>query len=101
MRHYVLIGLICIAGPAGAQTQPGPFTQPLHNQPGFEAIPHPLLTTPPAQPPVILNPLPPQQPVDLRKGDKEVAKVCTREVFYPCPDERTRNCTRKETYRCD
>ena len=92
---------MCIAGAALAQAQPGLVTHPV-NQSRFEAaIPHPLLTAPPAQPPIILNPLPPQQPVDLRKGDKEVGKVCTREVFAPCPDERTRNCTRKETYRCD
>jgi hypothetical protein len=63
--------------------------------------PHQLIQTPPAQPPVVLNPLPPQERVDLRKGGKEASKLCTRDVFYPCPDERGRNCTRKETYRCD
>jgi hypothetical protein len=43
---------------------------------------------------------PPQEPVDLRQGEKEPQKLCTRDVFYPCPDERSPSCTRKETYRC-
>ena len=77
--------LIFVAGTAFAQ---------LHNPP------HPLTHSPPAQPPVVLNPLPPQDRIDLRQGEKEPQKLCTREVFYPCPDERSRNCTRKETYRC-
>jgi hypothetical protein len=49
----------------------------------------------------VLNPLPPLERIDLRTGEKEPSKVCTREVFVPCADERGRNCTRKETFRCD
>jgi hypothetical protein len=49
----------------------------------------------------VLKSLPPLERIDLRTGEKEPLKVCTREVFVPCPDERGRNCTRKETYRCD
>jgi hypothetical protein len=55
--------------------------------------PHPLTYSPPPQPPVVLEPLPP-----TRTG--EPSKICTRELFVPCPDERGKNCTRKETYRC-
>ena len=73
-----LLVLILVAGTASAQTQKPP---------------HPLTHSPPPQPPIVLNPLPPQE--------KDPSKLCTREVFYPCPDERMRNCTRKETYRCD
>ena len=82
----LLLILLLVAGAASAQTQ---------------SPPHPLTISPPAQPPVVLNPLPPQERVDLRTGDKEGARLCTREVFVPCADERSRNCTRKETYRCD
>ncbi|HEY8249493.1 MAG TPA: hypothetical protein VIG70_02730 [Burkholderiales bacterium] len=39
--------------------------------------------------------------VDLRKGTKEPATLCTRDVFVPCPDERGQGCTPKETYRCN
>jgi hypothetical protein len=81
-----LLILTFVAGVASAQTQNPP---------------HPLTHSPPAQPPIVLNPLPPQDRVDLHKGEKEPAKLCTRDVFYPCADERTRNCTRKETYRCN
>jgi hypothetical protein len=84
MRSLVFI-LSFFAAAAVAQTPP----------------PHPLTHSPPAQPPIVLNPLPPQDRVDLHKGVTESAKLCTRDVFYPCPDERTRNCTRKETYRCN
>jgi hypothetical protein len=64
--------------------------------------PHPSTLTPPAQPPIILNsPPPPPDRVDLKSGKAEPAKRCTRDVFYPCPDERGKNCIRKETYRCD
>jgi hypothetical protein len=66
----------------------------------FQNPPHPLTHSPPPQPPIVLNPLPPQEPVDLRQGEKEPQKLCTRDVFYPCPDERSPSCTRKETYRC-
>jgi hypothetical protein len=62
--------------------------------------PHPLTYSPPPQPPIVLQPLPPTETVDLRTGEKEPARLCTREVFVPCPDERGKNCTRKETYRC-
>lgn len=44
---------------------------------------------------------PPPDRVDLKSGQVEPAKRCTRDVFYPCPDERGKNCIRKETYRCD
>jgi hypothetical protein len=81
-----LLTLAFVAGAATAQTQ---------------APPHPLTHSPPAQPPIVLNALPPQERIDLRKGAKEPSTLCTRDVFYPCPDERTRNCTRKETYRCN
>jgi len=84
MRSLFLF--VCIAGVASAQT-PTP--------------PHPLTHSPPPQPPIVLNPLPPQEPVDLRKGTKEPSALCTRDVFVPCPDERGRSCTRKETYRCN
>jgi hypothetical protein len=82
----VLLILLFVAGAASAQTQKPP---------------HPLPISPPAQPPVVLNPLRPQERVDLRTGEKEAARLCTREVFVPCTDERSRNCTRKEAYRCD
>ena len=85
MQLRLLLALVLISGAAGAQTQ-----KPAH----------PLTYSPPPQPPIVLNPLPPTEVVDLRTGEKEPAKVCTREVFVPCPDERGRNCTRKETYRC-
>jgi len=81
-----LLVLTFVAGAASAQT-PSP--------------PHPLTHSPPPQPPIVLNPLPLQERVDLRKGTKEPSALCTREVFVPCPDERTRDCTRKETYRCN
>jgi hypothetical protein len=84
--RVLLLSLFCIAGSAAAQVQKPP---------------HPLTYSPPAQPPIVLNPLPPQERVDLRKGGKKPSKLCTREVFSPCPDERTRHCIRKETYRCD
>lgn len=74
---YALV-LLCLAGSAGAQTSKPP---------------HPATTIPPAQPPIVLKPLPPQE--------KEGGKLCTRDVLVPCTDERTRSCTRKETYRCD
>ena len=78
--------LIFVAGAAFAQ---------------FPNPPHPLTQSPPPQPPIVLNPLPPQERIDLREGEKEPQKLCTRDVFHPCPDERSRNCTRKETYRCN
>ena len=81
----LLLGLVLAAGAALAQTQ---------------KVPHPLTHSPPAQPPIVLNPLPPQEPIDLRTGEKEAVRLCSREVFVPCADERGRNCTRKETYRC-
>jgi hypothetical protein len=84
--RVLLLGLIAVGGVALAQTQKPP---------------HPLTHSPPPQPPIVLNPLPPTETVDLRSGEKEPMKVCTREVFVPCPDERGRNCTRKETYRCN
>lgn len=86
LRRALVIALSCVAGTAGAQTQ---------------APPHPSTLNPPAQPPIILAPLPPQDRVDLRKGGVEPTKKCTRDVFYPCADERGKTCTRKETYRCD
>jgi hypothetical protein len=84
--RILLLGLIAIAGGAFAQV-PRP--------------PHPLTHSPPPQPPIALKSLPPVERIDLRTGEKEPSKVCTREVFVPCADERMRNCTRKETYRCD
>jgi len=81
-----LLILMLVASGAWAQTQNPP---------------HPLTHSPPPQPPIVLNPLPPQEPVDLRKGAKEPSVLCTRDVFVPCPDERARNCTRKETVRCN
>ena len=85
-RPGLLVVLLCITGTVCAQ----------------QTFPHPITTTPPAQPPIILNPPPPPPDrVDLKSGAVEPAKLCTREVFTPCPDERGRNCFRKETYRCD
>jgi len=81
-----LLFLAFVAGAASAQTQNPP---------------HPLTHSPPPQPPIVLNPLPPPERVDLRKGTKEPATLCTRDVFVPCPDERGQSCTRKETYRCN
>ena len=83
-RPILAAALLCIAATVCAQGQ------------------HPIATTPPAQPPIILNPPPaPPDRVDLKTGEVQPAKRCTREVFYPCPDERGKNCLRKETYRCD
>jgi hypothetical protein len=78
MQLRLLLALVLISGAAGAQTQ-----KPAH----------PLTYSPPPRPPIVLEPLPP-----TKTG--EPSKLCTREVFVPCPDERGRNCTRKETYRC-
>lgn len=87
LRRALVIALSCVAGTAGAQ---------------FQAPAHPSTLTPPAQPPVNLAPPPaPQDRVDLKTGATQPGKQCTREVFYPCADERGRTCTRKETYRCD
>ena len=85
--RVLLLSLMLAVGGVAAQEAPRP--------------PHPLTHSPPPQPPIVLNPLPPQERIDLRNGDKEPSKLCTRDAFYPCPDERTRNCTRKETYRCN
>ena len=85
--RVLLLGLACIAGAATAQVQNPP---------------HPFTLMPPSQPPVTLSPPPAPAPrVDLKSGETQPGKQCTRDVFYPCPDERGRNCTRKETYRCD
>ena len=84
--QLLLLTLLLAAGAAVAQSTQKPA--------------HPLTYSPPPQPPIVLNPLPPTEVVDLRTGEKEPAKLCAREVFVPCPDERGRNCTRKETYRC-
>lgn len=88
-RPILAAALLCIAGTVCAQ---GRVVEP----------PHPATLVPPAQPPIILNPPPPPPDrVDLKSGQVESAKRCTRDVFYPCPDERGKNCIRKETYRCD
>jgi hypothetical protein len=90
-RSVLFAALLCTAQTVCAQGVPQPFQQP-----------HPSTLTPPAQPPIILNPAPPPADrVDLKSGEVQPAKRCTRDVFYPCPDERGRNCIRKETYRCD
>jgi len=85
--RVLLLGLICVTGAALGQSQ---------------TPPHPLTHSPPAQPPVILSPPPAPAPgVDLKTGEPQAGKLCTRDVFYPCPDERSRNCIRKETYPCN
>ncbi len=87
-RSILALALLCVAGIAYAQ--------------GVPQQPHPSTLTPPAQPPIILNsPPPPADRVDLKSGEVQPAKRCTRDAFYPCPDERGKNCIRKETYRCD
>ncbi len=90
MRRLILsVALLCVAGTICAQGR-------------VVEQPHPSTLTPPAQPPIIRNPPPaPADRVDLKSGQVEPAKRCTRDVFYPCPDERGKNCIRKETYRCD
>lgn len=94
LRRALVVALSCVAGTAGAQFPPNP------QQSQFP--PHPSTLTPPAQPPIVLSPPPaPQDRVDLKTGARQPAKQCTRDVFSPCADERGRNCTRKETYRCD
>ena len=66
------------------------------------SVPHPATQIPPAQPPYVRNPAPPpQEKIDPKTGKADAAKLCTRQVFYPCPDERDKSCTRKETYPCD
>jgi hypothetical protein len=59
-------------------------------------FPSPPALIPPAQPPIVLQPAPPPP-----KKEGETAKLCTRELFVPCADERGKACTRKETYKCD
>ena len=64
--------------------------------------PHPATLIPPAQPPIVLPPLaPPAAAIDPKTGKPEPQKLCTRTVFVPCADERSRTCTRKETVVCD
>src|SRR5207245_7007632 len=61
---------------------------------------HPATQVPPAQPPIVLQPAPPPpKKVDMKDGAGD--KLCTRDIFVPCADERGKACTRKETYRCE
>ena len=61
---------------------------------------HPSTTTPPPQPPLQLSP-PPLPPKNEATKDAKPQKLCLREALVPCPDERSRSCTRKEIVACD
>jgi len=61
---------------------------------------HPSANTPPPVPPLQLAP-PPLPPKDEVTKDGKPQKLCLREMLVPCPDERSRSCTRKEIAPCD
>lgn len=62
--------------------------------------PHPSTLTPPPVPPLQLAP-PPLPPKNEVSKDGKPQKLCLREALVPCPDERSRSCTRKEIAPCD
>ncbi len=69
-------------------------------QAGGPSLPHPSTLTPPPQPPVQLAPPPPPTKNQVTKDGKP-QKLCMRDTLVPCPDERSRSCTRKELVACD
>jgi len=90
-RGILLIALFSVAAAAVAQKPPARAANPVESM---------YQTLPPAQPPMPQNPAPLVKPIDLRTGAAEATRICMRDVFAPCPDERSKNCFRKEAYLC-